>query len=533
MTTIGEIPLPVLATTRYTLVAQLQYPLLTATRGNVGRWGLAWTPLSPLMTPRILAIDQGTTGTTAFLFDDKLRVKAHADREFKQHYPEPGRVEHDAEEIWRVTQSVVKKAVGKTKVDAIGITNQRETVVAWDAKTGKPLQRAIVWQDRRTAARCGQLKLEGLEPTFRDRTGLVLDPYFSATKMEWMLRESPKVQAAAKAGRLRFGTMDSWIIHKLTDGAAFVTDHSNASRTLLYDLDKKDWNDDLLSIFGVPRETLPTIVPSAGILAQTPDGVPISGVAGDQQAALFGQGCFAPGEAKCTYGTGSFLLMNTGQKRPSSKRLLATVAWNLGGKNEYALEGSVFTTGASVQWLRDGLQIIDTAAQTEKLAKSVKDSGGVRYLPALAGLGAPHWDPHARGALVGLTRGTTRAHVVRAVLEATAHRTTEVAHAMEEDSLVHVKTLRVDGGGSMNGFLMQLQADLLGVTVERPRISETTALGAASLAGLGAGIFANRGDVKKAWKLDKRWTPNTEKDARVERARAWREFVEKARSLYQ
>ena len=494
------------------------------------------------MAPRILAIDQGTTGTAAFVFDRRMRVLGTGDKEFPQHFPKPGWVEHDPEEIWDCTRAVVKKALkaAETKpkdLAAVGITNQRETAVAWDARTGKPLTRAIVWQDRRTAPRCEQLRKEGREAWLKDRTGLVTDPYFSATKMEWMLRNAPAVQRAAKAGTLRFGTVDTFLVWRLTGGASYVTEPSNASRTLLYDLDRRDWSDELLALFGVPREALPEIRPSSGDLGTTSREalgaeVPIAGVAGDQQAALFGQACHSPGNAKNTYGTGSFLLMNTGEKRPASQRLLTTVAWDVGGRVEYAMEGAIFTTGASVQWLRDGLGLIRKASDTEEVARSVPDTGGVRFLPALAGLAAPHWDAEARGTFTGLTRGTTKAHLVRAVLEATAHRSAEVLRAMERDSGVQVRTLRVDGGGSMNGFLMQLQADLLGVPVERPRVSETTALGAASLAALGAGVFRSRDEVAKTWALDKRYKPKSTPEARDAQAREWEAFVEKARALY-
>ena len=493
------------------------------------------------MAARILAIDQGTTGTAAFVFDERLRVRGHSDKEFPQRFPKPGWVEHDAEDIWACTRAVARAALraadAKAKdLAAVGITNQRETVVAWDARTGKPLTRAIVWQDRRTAARCDELRAQGREAWVRERTGLVTDPYFSATKMEWMLQHVPAVQRAAKAGTLRLGTVDSFLVWRLTGGQVHATEPGNASRTMLYDLDRRGWSDELLSLFGVPREALPEVRRSAGDFGTTAKEalgaeVPIAGVAGDQQAALFGQACHRPGDAKNTYGTGSFLLMNTGSKRPASERLLATVAWDVGGEVEYALEGSIFTTGASVQWLRDGLGIVKQASETERIAKSVPDAGGVRFLPALAGLGAPHWDPHARGMLVGLTRGTTRAHVVRAVLEATAHRSAEVARAMVEDSGVPIRALRVDGGGSMNGFLMQLQADLLGVPVERPKVSETTALGAASLAALGAGVFASRDEIARRWALAKRWEPGMPADERGRRTREWTRFVEAARAL--
>ncbi|HUR69369.1 MAG TPA: glycerol kinase GlpK [Candidatus Thermoplasmatota archaeon] len=509
------------------------------------------------MPAHILAIDQGTTGTAAFVFaagtrrgrgpkdassDEALRIRGHADQEFPQRFPKPGWVEHDADDIWKCTEAVVRKALRAAKLtpdrlQAVGITNQRETVVAWDARTGKPLTRAIVWQDRRTSSRCDELRKEGLETFLRERTGLVTDPYFSATKMEWMLQNVPAVQRAAAKGTLRFGTIDSFLVSRLTGGAAHVTDPSNASRTMLYDLDRRGWSDELAKLFHVPMQALPSLATSSGEIAFTDEKafgarVPISGIAGDQQAALFGQACYQPGEAKNTYGTGSFLLMNTGAKRPSSKRLLSSVAWDVGGKVEYALEGSIFTTGASVQWLRDGLGLVKKAAESEKLARSVKDTGGVRFLPALAGLAAPHWDAEARGTLTGLTRGTTRGHLVRAVLEATAYRSAEVLAAMREDSGVDVRTLRVDGGGSENGFLMQFQADILGVPVERPRVSETTALGAAALAALGAGVFASRAEVANAWRLAKRFEPKLDERERTRRLDDWRAFVQGARALY-
>lgn len=485
---------------------------------------------------RILALDAGTTGVAAFVFDERGAVKASADQEFRQHFPRPGWVEHDADEIWDTARAVMRKALRRAKlapgdVDAVGITNQRETTVAWDARTGKVLVRAIVWQDRRTAPRCDELRAAPGEDWIKERTGLVADAYFSATKMEWMLRNSTKVTRAAEAMRLRFGTVDSFLAWRLSGGAAHVTDPSNASRTLLYDLDRHAWSDELLSLFGVPADTLPSVGRSAGRLATTAKAafgaeVPITGIAGDQQSALFGQACRAPGQAKATYGTGSFLLMNTGTKRPVSKRLLATAAWDVGDGVEYALEGAIFTTGASVQWLRDGLGLVKKASETEALARSVKDTGGVRFLPALAGLGAPHWDPDARGTLAGVTRGTTKAHVVRAVLEATAYRVAEVADEMQRDSGIRLANLRVDGGGSMNGFLMQTQADLLGVPVERPVVAETTALGAASLAARGLGRNEGAG-----WRLGKRWKPKGAAADRAARMAGWRAFVDAARAV--
>ncbi|HLE96772.1 MAG TPA: glycerol kinase GlpK [Candidatus Thermoplasmatota archaeon] len=490
---------------------------------------------------RLLALDAGTTGIAAFVFDARGRIVASADREFPQHFPKPGWVEHDAEEIWRTTLRVVRLALRRARlppkgIDAIGITNQRETTVAWDARSGKALARAIVWQDRRTAPRCEELKAEGREDWLKDRTGLVADAYFSATKMEWMLRNVPKVRKAAAEMRLRFGTVDAFLVSRLTGGTVHATDPSNASRTLLYDLDRRAWSDELLALFRVPREALPEIRLSAGgfgVASKKLLGVeaPITGVAGDQQAALFGQACHEPGRAKSTYGTGTFVLMHTGAKRPASRRLLATAAWDVGDGVEYALEGSIFTTGASVQWLRDELRLVKHARETERLARKVADTGGVRFLPALAGLGAPHWDPEARGTIAGITRGTSRAHIARAVLEATAFRTAEVAAAMQEDSGVALSKLRVDGGGSRNGFLMQLQADLLGVPVERPKVSETTALGAASLAALGAGLFRSRKEVTRTWRLDKRFAPRIGAEERATRMAEWSRFVARAKAL--
>jgi len=445
----------------------------------------------------VLAIDQGTTGTTCLVIDERGRVVGRAYSEFTQHFPHAGWVEHDAEEIWAVTLRVAREAAAAAGVtpDAIGITNQRETVVVWDRATGEPVHRAIVWQDRRTTDRCRELKEKGLEPWVRSRTGLVLDPYFSATKLEWLLREVPGLRERAEAGDLAAGTIDAWLIWKLSGGRVHATDPTNASRTLLYNIDALDWDDELLRLFGVPRAILPEVRPSSGDFGETDASVfgrpvPILGVAGDQQAALFGQGCWAPGLAKNTYGTGAFLLLNTGDRRiESSRGLLTTVACDARGGAAYALEGSIFIAGAAVQWLRDALGIIVQAPESEALARTLESNDGVYFVPAFVGLGAPHWDPDARGTIVGLTRGTGRAHLARAALEAMAYSTRDVLEAMEADSGVEAVELAVDGGAALNDWLMQFQADVIARPVRRPAMVETTALGAAGLAGLAAGIW--------------------------------------------
>ncbi|MHB8604678.1 MAG: glycerol kinase GlpK [Thermoplasmatota archaeon] len=485
----------------------------------------------------VLALDEGTTAAGAHVFDARGALVASADREFAQHFPRPGWVEHDAEEIWTATLAAAREVLSKAdaaprEIAAIGITNQRETVVAWDARSARPLARALVWQDRRTARRCDALRDAGREREVRRKTGLVLDPYFSASKMEWLVRNVPSVARAARSGTLRFGTIDAWLVAKLTEGATVATDASNASRTMLFDIGKGRWDAELAREFRVPLEALPEVVDSSGRVAETDlfgSRIPISGIAGDQQAALFGQGCFTPGLAKNTYGTGSFLLMNTGRKRPSSRRLLATVAWRVAGATDYALEGSIFTTGAAVQWLRDGLGIVASAHETAELAASVPDTGDVTFVPALAGLGAPHWDAYARGAFLGLTRGTTRAHLVRAVLESIALRTRDVALAMERDSKVKLKTLRVDGGGSANPFLMQFQSDMLGVQVERPRVIETTAQGAAFLAGLGVGLWRSRDELADVLSIDARFAPRMKRKERDARYARWLGAIERAK----
>ncbi|MCA1633773.1 MAG: glycerol kinase GlpK [Acidobacteria bacterium] len=490
----------------------------------------------------VLSIDQGTTGTTVLVFDRAARIVGRAYSEFAQHYPRPGWVEHDAEEIWRVSRSVAAAALREAQIEArdlcaVGLTNQRETVVAWERATGEPVARAVVWQDRRTAPDCDALKARGLEQRFREKTGLVLDPYFSGTKMRWLLDHTPSLRARTVRGEIAFGTVDSWLIWKLTGGRVHATDYSNASRTLLFNIHELGWDEELLAILEVPRDALPEVKPSSHFYGLTDASaffgaeVPVAGVAGDQQAALFGQACYGEGLAKNTYGTGSFLLMNTGATPVESREgLLTTVAWGLEGEAvEYALEGSIFITGAAVQWLRDGLRIIERADETEALAASLTSNEGVYFVPALAGLGAPHWDAYARGAIVGLTRGTTRAHLARAALESTCYQTRDVVEAMERDSGVRLKELRVDGGAVGNGFLMQFQADILGVPIIVPEVAETTAAGAAYLAGLAVGFWKNRGEIAASWKAARRYEPQMSEDERGRLHRRWLRAVERAR----
>jgi glycerol kinase len=458
----------------------------------------------------ILALDQGTTGSTALVISSDGQVLARAYREFTQHFPAPGWVEHDANEIWHVTLTVAREVMAQIPEmpTAIGITNQRETVVCWDRETGEPLHHAIVWQDRRTAERCRELRSELGDAFIYDKTGLVWDPYFSGTKIEWLLRESGIGNVMKQ--QVMFGTIDSWLVYKLTAGRAFVTDHTNASRTLLYNIDTHDWDPEMLALFGVPRASLPDIRCSSEIVGVADPAllgaeIPIAGIAGDQQAALFGQGCWEPGQAKNTYGTGAFLLMAVGSERPgaggtgsSRPTVLTTVAADAAGAPMYALEGSVFIAGAAVQWLRDGLGIVDRAAETEEMAAGLDGTGGVYFVPALVGLGAPHWEPEARGTIVGLTRGTTRAHLARAALEAMAYSTKDVAAAMSDVSGVPLGELKADGGAAANDWLMQFQADTLGVRVARPDVVETTAAGAAGLAGLATGVWPGAADFLEA-----------------------------------
>ncbi|MFN7729062.1 MAG: glycerol kinase GlpK [Bdellovibrio sp.] len=489
----------------------------------------------------IMAIDQGTTGTTVSLMDLSGSLVASADQDFKQIFPRPGWVEHNPDDIWGTVEQLIPQVLMKAQVQerqiaAIGITNQRETVVVWDAKSKKPVMNAIVWQCRRTQEICAKLKKAGYEKIFKKKTGLVLDPYFSGTKIRWILQNVPACKEILQRGDLRAGTIDSFLIWRLSKGDAHVTDVSNASRTLMMDLTSTDWDPQLLKILGVPREMLPTITDSSGILARTkglgvlPDGIPIAGVAGDQQAALFGQTCWQAGESKCTYGTGSFLLMNTGSKIVSSKSgLLTTVGWRLPRqKTQYALEGGAFVCGAAVQWLRDGLGMIKSSSEIEALANSAKTTDGVEFVPALTGLGAPYWRPEARGTITGLTRGTTRAQIARATLEAMALQNCEILIAMQRDLGKKMKSLRVDGGASANNLLMQLQADYMGADVVRPQSVETTSMGAAYLAGLGVGYWKSLDEIKKVWKMDRTFASKMTLKDRKERLIKWQAAVKKA-----
>ncbi|MFZ5643823.1 MAG: glycerol kinase GlpK [Bacillota bacterium] len=491
----------------------------------------------------VMALDQGTTSCRAMLFDGNSNIIGVAQKEFTQIYPKPGWVEHDAEEIWSTQYGVIAELVAKTginpgEISSIGITNQRETTVIWDKNTGKPVYNAIVWQCRRTAGICDELKAEGLSQTFRNKTGLVLDAYFSGTKIKWVLDNVIGANGArgrAEVGQLLFGTMETWLIWKLTGGKVHVTDYSNASRTLMYNIRDLCWDLELLSILGVPSCILPEVRPSSQVYGYTdPDhffghSVPIAGAAGDQQAALFGQACYQPGMAKNTYGTGCFMLMNTGDRLyDSANGLLTTIAWGIGGKVEYALEGSIFIAGAAIQWLRDGLKAIEATQDSEYFAGKVDDTGGVYLVPAFVGLGAPYWDMRARGAIVGLTRGTSKEHIIRAALESLAYQTKDVLGAMEADSGIQLKALKVDGGAVANNLLMQFQADILGVPVERPRVIETTSLGAAYLAGLATGFWKSREDLASRWHLDRRFESQMEGARREKLYSGWKRAVTKA-----
>jgi glycerol kinase len=491
----------------------------------------------------ILSLDQGTTSSRAILFDQNGRSLAAAQQEFRQLFPQPGWVEHDADEIWQTQRDVASRAIAQSglraqDIGAIGITNQRETTVVWERQTGRPIAHAIVWQDRRTAGLCDELKRAGREELFTRKTGLVLDAYFSGTKLKWLLDHIRGARDRAARGELAFGTIDSWLIWNLTGGRTHVTDVSNASRTLLFNIHSLDWDDELLALLDIPRAVLPSIVSSSQGVGETdceglPQGLPIAGVAGDQQAALFGQACHEPGMAKNTYGTGCFMLMNTGMQPVASKnRLLTTVAWRIGDTTHYALEGSVFVAGAAIQWLRDGLGIIQTSDEVERLAASVEDTGGVYLVPAFAGLGAPHWDQSARGAIVGLTRGTTRAHIARAALESIAYQSADLLAAMTADSGIALKELRVDGGATVNNLLMQFQADLLGVPVVRPVVTETTALGAAYLAGLAVGFWRDVQEIAAQWRKECIFTPAPTAGLEV-RMRDWQRAVERSRHWVQ
>jgi glycerol kinase len=488
----------------------------------------------------VIALDQGTTGTTVLVLDRRLSVRAKVNQEFRQHFPRPGWVEHDLEEIWATTEVTLRRALREAGVSgkdvaAVGITNQRETTALWDRRTSRPLHRAVVWQDRRTTPRCAELKASGKEPWVREKTGLVLDPYFSGTKLEWLLEHVRGAREKAEAGALAFGTIDTWLCWKLTGGAAHVTDVTNASRTLLMDLRTRAWDPALLDLFGVPKAVLPEIRPSSQVYGKTkgisalPDGVPVAGIAGDQQAALFGQACFGAGEAKCTYGTGAFLLQNVGPEPVASSRgLLTTVAWDAGGEVAYALEGASFIAGAAVQWLRDGLKLVKKAADVEALARQVKSSGDLVVVPAFVGLGAPHWRPEARGLVRGIDRGTTAAHLARATLEGIAFLVFDLAEAMRADAGRPFPAFRVDGGASQNDLLMQFQADLLDVPVERPRMIETTALGAAFLAGLAVGFWKDREELRRTFKVGKRFEPKMKATDREAFLSRWRQAVQAA-----
>jgi glycerol kinase len=487
----------------------------------------------------VISIDQGTTGTTVLVLDENLQVRGRGYQEFRQIYPEPGWVEHDPEDIWVSVCNALQAAlqgIDPASVAAVGITNQRETTVVWDRRTGRAIHHAIVWQDRRTAARCAELTAAGKGPRVRELTGLTLDPYFSGTKLAWLLHHVPGAAVAASAGELAFGTIDSYLVWRLTGGAVHATDVTNASRTLLFDLHRLAWSDEMLELIGVPSAVLPRVVESSGTVGLTRgvpgirDGVPIAGLAGDQQSALFGQACFTPGDAKCTYGTGAFILMNTGDRPIASHAgLLTTVAWKLAtGELRYALEGSAFIAGAAVQWLRDGLQLFASAADVEALAASVPDSGGVIVVPAFAGLGAPHWRPEARGLVTGLTRGTTRGHLARATLEGIALQNVDILRAMERDAGRSLTVLKVDGGASANDLLMQFQSDVLGVEISRPDLVETTALGAAFLAGLGTGVWKDQAQVHSTWREQKRFAPTADRARVTEHLARWDTAVRKA-----
>lgn len=491
--------------------------------------------------PYILALDQGTTSSRAIIFDQKGQIVSVAQKEFKQHFPKQGWVEHDPDEIWSsqsavMIEALVNKSIGASQIAAIGITNQRETTIVWDRKTGNPLYNAIVWQDRRTAAYCNELKEKGHAEQIVAKTGLIIDAYFSATKIRWILENVDGARQKAEAGELAFGTVDSWLIWKLTAGKSHLTDITNASRTMIFNIHTQEWDKELLELFGIPASMLPEVKSCSEVFTQTAGDVlntkiPIAGVAGDQQAALFGQLCTQPGMAKTTYGTGCFLVMNTGKEAVRSQnQLLTTVAWKIGNEINYALEGSVFIGGAAIQWLRDGIELFSHAKETEKLATSLDDNDGVYFVPALAGLGAPHWDQNARGAFFGITRGTTIAHMTRAALEAIAYQVFDVLKAMEKDRGKPTQELRVDGGATANNFLMQFQADLLGCEIKRPKIIETTAIGAAFLAGLAVGFWENQEELQELWEADQSFQPNMNEEKRDQLIHFWHKAVERSKN---
>jgi glycerol kinase len=493
------------------------------------------------MAKTILALDQGTTSSRAILFDASGKPLAAAQQEFTQHFPKPGWVEHDPHDIWRTQRDVARAVLDQQKISAadvaaIGITNQRETTLIWDRKTGEPVHNAIVWQCRRTAPMCDAIRADGFDQAIRAKTGLVTDAYFSGTKVAWLLDNVPGVRARAEAGALAFGTVDTWLMWNLSGGALHVTDVSNASRTMLYNIYAGDWDDEILAYLNIPRRLLPEVKPSSMVYGEALShvlgaAIPLAGIAGDQQAATFGQACLTPGMAKNTYGTGSFVLLNTGESGVTSENgLLTTLAWQLdGGPVIYALEGSIFVTGAAVQWLRDGLQIIKDAAEVEGLASSVESADGVYLVPAFVGLGAPHWDAYARGTLVGMTRGTTRAHIARATLNAIALQSKDVLDAMRQDSGIDLSALRVDGGAAKNNLLMQIQADVLGVPVQRPAVTETTALGAAYLAGLAVGFWPNVRTLADQWTIERTFEPRMAADERAALVAGWQRAVERAK----
>lgn len=487
----------------------------------------------------VMALDAGTTSNRAIIFDVDSKIVGVAQKEFTQHFPQPGWVEHDAEEIWSSMHEVMREALEQSglvasDIAAIGITNQRETAVIWDRTTGRPIYNAIVWQSRQTADICEDLKRQGFVDEFQEKTGLVIDAYFSGTKVKWILDHVEGARARAEKGELAFGTIDTWLLWKLTGGKEHKTDYSNASRTLMFNIKTLEWDEALLKHLTVPKSLLPEVRPSSEVYGHTIPSiigasVPVAGMAGDQQSALFGQNCFSPGEAKNTYGTGCFLLMNTGEDLCMSKNgLVTTIAWGLDGKVEYALEGSIFVGGSAIQWLRDGLRLVDSAPDSEWVAKKVKDAGGVYMVPAFVGLGAPYWDMNARGMIIGLTRGTTKAHIVRATLDSLAYQTRDVLGAMEADSGNRLAALKVDGGAVANNLLMQFQADLLGVPVDRPQITETTALGAAYLAGLATGVWASKEELKKSWQLDTRFAPSLDQQEADNLYKGWKKAVKHA-----
>ncbi|GAA0877821.1 glycerol kinase GlpK [Algoriphagus jejuensis] len=491
--------------------------------------------------PYLMALDQGTTSSRAIIFDKQGQIVSVAQKEFKQFFPKQGWVEHDANEIWTSQSSVmiealVDKDIRADQIAAIGITNQRETTIVWNRKTGKPIHKAIVWQDRRTAAFCNELKEKGLAEKVAAKTGLIIDAYFSATKIRWILENVKDARAQAEAGELAFGTVDSWLMWKLSSGRAHLTDITNASRTMLFNIHTQEWDPELMELFEIPASMLPEVRSCSELFCETTGDIlstkiPVTGVAGDQQAALFGQLCTEPGMAKTTYGTGCFLVMNTGKKAVKSKnQLLTTVAWKIGDEINYALEGSVFIGGAAVQWLRDGLELFKKASETEKLATSLEDNDRVYFVPALSGLGAPHWDQDARGAFFGITRGTTIAHMTRAALEAIAYQVYDVLKAMEKDAGKPTQELRVDGGATANNFLMQFQADLLGCEIKRPQIIETTAIGAAFLAGLAVGFWESREELQALWAADRSFEPDMSEEKRKTLIHFWHKAVERSKN---